>query len=260
MAIRRIYHTAFGGQTGSTPVSTSRLHVRQADKLVPAAIVPRAASRDTDTLTTRCADRELRQVPGASFSILPAKAQATTAMRRIHIVKDRVYEVNFAAGGVEIQAINVPTAAGNAIRVNSTANLEESGLLLVYFGKDRAFGPIQFTHKLSSTLLLVAPGTAWPSLDLPANAEVVANRTMDAAGTGAILTGTASARNALIQILGESVVAGVQYVPDVIYPSDMGLGAAGEPALGARRLSDIIRIYGDDNLSAVTQEAQDAQS
>jgi hypothetical protein len=62
------------------------------------------------------------------------------------------------------------------------------------------------------------------------------------------LTGSTSGRLTAETFLEEAVAAGITLNLDVVYPGDRGLGGEGNPTTGDDKLSDVVEVYGQDDV------------
>lgn len=133
---------------------------------------------------------------------------------------------------------------------------DEPGYLAINFGFENQVGPIRYLGRYDNTKLLldasarllapIAKGAVVTLLS--SNVPFVPDPDADPLTGAFYLTSSAAGRIAASSALDDIQAAGLAIERTVVYPSDIGLGNAGDPTSGAQKLSDSTVVWGGDDL------------
>ncbi len=136
------------------------------------------------------------------------------------------------------------------------------GWLVFAFGESKQVWPVRYMGRISSTQLALDAAFVFP-VDLDAGVDVTLvdgrkpfapTRTNQAAGFYA--TASSAGRVAAGIALDDIVAAGLTVKKIVVYPGDRGLGGEGNPTSGSYKISDIVRVFGGDDVAAEVKKNQ----
>lgn len=149
----------------------------------------------------------------------------------------------------------------NSILVSDTADFPDSGLIALAVGHEEVAGPISYSGKLSATELKTDGSFTLPNEVLVGSSVTYLPQKgpflPDAAGLGALwVTPSGVGRLLAAETIVDNLAAGVNVDVEISYPSDRGLGNEGYPVKGQNKLSDIISVFGGDNLDDEIQDAR----
>lgn len=139
---------------------------------------------------------------------------------------------------------------------------DSEGWVVFAFGQSKQVWPVRYLGRLSNTALSLDASFTFP-FDLPAGTEVhlAAQRgPMAPSGqvAGMYLTVSEAGQKAAIEILEDTIAAGISSDVKLIYPGDRGLGGEGFPTRDNYKLSDAVRVWGgDDTAGAVKRAVED---
>lgn len=139
---------------------------------------------------------------------------------------------------------------------------DEPGWLVFAFGEQKQLWPVRYLGRISNTELALDAAFVFP-LDLPVGTTVTLAAQREPFAPSAnlgLLYGTASSagRIAASDAVDEAVAAGVPVDKEVVYPGDRGLGGEGYPTKGNYKLSDALRVWGGDDLTAEAKDASES--
>lgn len=133
---------------------------------------------------------------------------------------------------------------------------DEVGWLVFNFGYKNVVGPIRYLGRLSNEDLILDAAVPFSS-SLPAGASVrllTGREAFEPAADQLVgnfyVTGTAAGREAAHQIIDDIIAAGKQVLVTIVYPGDRGLGAEGFPQGSNYKLSDVVEVFGGDQLDS----------
>jgi len=121
---------------------------------------------------------------------------------------------------------------------------------------------VKATGIVDTTRLAIDPGFVFPyDVAAGSNVYLLSGRGPFVPPTSGLhgafyVTGSQAGRAAAIDAIRETVAAGVDLNVTILWPGDVGLGNAGEPDSGKPKLSDIIRVFGSDNVDLDVAEAK----
>lgn len=140
----------------------------------------------------------------------------------------------------------------------------EEGFLVFNFGFENATGPVRYLGRLSGTQLELDAGFKFPT-DIEPNSTVILlkDRSPFVPEQGENVgnfwaTDSASGRIAAQLGIDETVAAGIDVDVKVIYPGDRGLGAEGFPHRKSYKLSDIVPVFGGNDLDIEIKKVQES--
>jgi hypothetical protein len=137
------------------------------------------------------------------------------------------------------------------LNVTSSASFpDSSGYLVLGYGWDYQTGPVPYLGVSGSTYLVLDPTYTFP-FTVPAGADVrlLNGKSAPTPSKGQFwLTATPDGRLAAMGFVDFITAAGYDLKKTVLYPGDMGLGNEGYPTSGSAKLSDIVRVFGGDDL------------
>jgi len=144
----------------------------------------------------------------------------------------------------------------NILTVTSTADFPDSESYFVLdFGGPNQTPPIKYLQKISTTELLLdyryefqADFAVGSTVTLLYSREPWAPESPDDAGSFYI-TGSTQGRIYAQQFVRDAAAGGFEVNFDIAYPSDYGLGSSGSPTEDAGKLSDIVGVYGADEVT-----------
>lgn len=178
-----------------------------------------------------------------------------------------------------------PTGGASITSISSTTNMEieqdqhynilevadatvfpdEEGFLVFNFGYENAVFPVRYVGRLSNTELSLDAGFKFP-VDVSSGATVILLKDRSpyapersAALGGFYATDSASGRVAAQATIDDTVAAGIDVEVKVIYPGGRGLGAEGFPTVGNYKLSDLVTVFGGNELDLETKKAQEVE-
>ncbi len=135
---------------------------------------------------------------------------------------------------------------------------DEPGYLVFRFGYSNAVGPVKYLGRLSSEELALDASFKFPdTIETGSVVTFVSSRSPftpeepESVGS-AYITGANEGRLTAIDILNDISAAGIPLEITTRYPSDIGLGNEGFPVEGNHKLSDIVRVYGSDDLAELS--------
>ena len=152
-------------------------------------------------------------------------------------------------------------AVYDSIKVTSGASSVTEGYLLFNFGYENQVGPVKCFGFTDDNTLQIDSGFKFPYyLPIGTIVNVLFQRggfePTNTSG-GFWLTASNIGRAAAIDTLKMISAAGIELDITTRYPGDRGLGDEGYPVVGNYKLSDVVEIFGSDNID---QELADARS
>jgi hypothetical protein len=146
----------------------------------------------------------------------------------------------------------------NTILVSSGASLINSGYLLFQYGYDECTGPVRCLGNIDDSTLMIDPGFKFPfSLNIGSSVNILYQRAAyePKSPIGSFwLTASNSARTATIDLLNKISAAGIELQINTRFPGDRGLGNEGYPTANSYKLSDIVEVFGSDDLDSELEE------
>jgi hypothetical protein len=142
---------------------------------------------------------------------------------------------------------------------------DEPGFVVVSFGNNNQIGPIRYLGRLTSSSLAIDASFKWPStVEVGADVRLLSGRSAwlpeDPETIGAFyITAAAAGRVAAQQLIGEISAAGIDLDITVRYPGDRGLGGEGYPSKANHKLSDIVEVFGGDDLDQEISALKEAE-
>jgi hypothetical protein len=137
------------------------------------------------------------------------------------------------------------------LNVASSATFPDSaGYLVLGYGWDYRSAPVPYLGRAGATGLALDPTFSFPA-DVPAGADVRLLNGLAAPtpSKGQFwLTASPAGRIAAMSFVDFITAAGYNLKKTVIYPSDVGLGNEGYPTSGQPKLSDIVQVFGGNDL------------
>ena len=137
------------------------------------------------------------------------------------------------------------------------------GFLVLRAGYADAAYPVPYLSRISNTQLAIDFNYIFP-FSYPSGTKVtlLAQKAPgvpeDAQDRGSFyVTNSSAGRVAAEAAVRSAVAAGPDLNVKVLYPNDVGLGSAGYPKTGAQKLSDAVRVWGGDDLTAEVAAAQE---
>ncbi len=150
-----------------------------------------------------------------------------------------------------------------SIVVTSTTGFPNSGYLCFDFGYSEQLTPVKYLEILSDTQILMDPTFLFPKTILSGTSVnfIQQNYPFEPSNPGQYgafyLTTTAAGREAAQDKLKSLVAGGINYKITIEYPGDRGLGNEGYPDSGQPKLSDIVRVYGGDDLTSEVEALEE---
>jgi hypothetical protein len=134
--------------------------------------------------------------------------------------------------------------------------------VVVRWGRSNQVGPLKCLGPLSSNTIAIDSSFTFPfTAEVGAEVRALSSRApyVPEAIPGTFwLTAANSGRVAAIQMLKDISASGIDLDFDVRYPGDVGLGGEGRPTSGSYKISDIVGIFGSDNLDEELEVARNA--
>jgi hypothetical protein len=133
---------------------------------------------------------------------------------------------------------------------------DQVGYLVFNFGFKGQVGPVKYIGRLDNVSLKLDASFRFPA-SIPAGVTVtllqsnlpfVPDPNADPLTGNFYLTSSAAGRIAAGAALDDIQASGLAIERSVVYPSDVGLGNAGDPTSGAQKLSDAVVVWGGDSL------------
>jgi len=146
------------------------------------------------------------------------------------------------------QQVGTLTVADNSAFPNA------EGYLVIDFGMSTQSSPIRYLGKFGTNMLIVDFSyVAEHDFTVGSTVTLLQGRNpfvpaipLDSANF--YITGSTIGRIAAQNFLAGAAATGITLSIDVVYPGDRGLGAEGYPTENASKLSDVVRMFGGDNL------------
>lgn len=170
----------------------------------------------------------------------------------------------FAVNGITLTSETIIPQGRGCPLLTITEDISDiplEGFFVANFGRKTQVGPIKYTkigskiqpdphfdfpeELLTSTLSLVTKGAYVPTIDQQRGAFY--------------LTASNAGLDAARQYVTDISAGGIDLDIEVRYPGDRGLGDEGNPAKGSHKLSDVIEVFGPDNLDDFLEEARNGQ-
>jgi hypothetical protein len=168
----------------------------------------------------------------------------------------------FAIGGVNL-ALNQEVFAGvaySALQVTGDATLVGPGWLVFNYKLKSQEGPIRCFGATDDTTLIIDAGYKFRNhLGYGSKVSLLFQRGAfePTIPIGSFwVTASNAGRAAAIDMLRQISAAGIELDITTRYPGDISLGGAGFPTFGNYKLSDIVAIFGRDDVSAELEEAR----
>lgn len=146
---------------------------------------------------------------------------------------------------------------------DATTFPDEEGFLVFNFGFENQVAPVRYMGRLSNTELALDAGYKFLN-DISLGATVILLRDRspfvpernDFVGDF-FLTDSASGRIAAQAALEETLAAGIDAHVKVVYPGGRGLGGEGFPTVGSYKLSDLVEVFGGNELDSEIEKARE---
>ncbi len=130
---------------------------------------------------------------------------------------------------------------------------DEEGWLVFGFGTALELGPVKYVGRKDNDTLILSYDTVFPA-DLPIGTSVTLLDGKgpyvpeDPADAGSLyITDSSSGRIEASSTLDDIVAGGITLIKTVVYPGDIGLGAAGFPVSG-QKLSDKVEVWSGNDI------------
>lgn len=146
---------------------------------------------------------------------------------------------------------------------DATAFPDAPGYLALRAGYADAAYPVPYLSRISDTQLAIDFNYVFPfAYASGTTVTLLAQKAPGIPDTASDLgsfyvTNSNAGRVAAEDAVRSAVVSGPDLNVKVLYPSDVGLGNAGYPKAGSQKLSDAVRVWGGDNLTAEVAAAQE---
>ena len=147
--------------------------------------------------------------------------------------------------------------------VDATSFPDAPGYLALRAGYEDVAYPVPYLSRISDTQLAIDFNYVFPfAYASGTKVTLLAQKAPGAPATAKDLgsfyvTNSNAGRVAAEDAVRSASAAGPDLNVKVLYPSDVGLGNAGYPKAGAEKLSDAVRVWGGDNLTAEVAAAQE---
>ncbi len=159
-----------------------------------------------------------------------------------------------------------PLEAGHqypSVAVASTADFSDSkGFVVFGFGFEYQVGPVPYIGVSGTGTLLLDPAFTVPvAVPSGASCNLAARMSDDQVPHGDEdfwLTPSPAGRVTCEADLDLIAAGGREVVKTVLYPGDVGLGGAGLPTHGVPRLSDVVEVFGGDDLDVEVPTARES--
>jgi hypothetical protein len=134
----------------------------------------------------------------------------------------------------------------------------EGGYLVFNWGYSNEVGPVKFLGRISTDTIAIDASFRFPSTLKPGASVRLVTKTPVASKAAAFwLTasnaGLAAAKKTLLDISA----TGIELDIEVRYPGDRGLGGSGRPTEGNYKISDIVEVFGSDDLDSELEAARE---
>jgi hypothetical protein len=141
---------------------------------------------------------------------------------------------------------------------NEALQFPESGYLVFNWGYSNEVGPVKYLGRISTDTLAIDASFRFPSTLKPGASVRLVTKTPVASKAAAFwLTasnaGLAAAKKTLLDISA----TGIELDIEVRYPGDRGLGGAGRPTEDNYKISDIVEVFGSDDLDTELEAARE---
>jgi hypothetical protein len=135
-----------------------------------------------------------------------------------------------------------------------------AGFLLFNYGYSNQVGPVRYLGATDDQTLMIDAGFKFPQdLEIGDKVNVLFQRAayQPESPIGSFwLTASNAGRAAAIDLLNSISAAGIEMNITTRYPGDRGLGNEGYPTLDNYKLSDLVEIFGRDDVDKELQEAR----
>lgn len=179
-----------------------------------------------------------------------------------------VFDANKGLGITSVSTTTTSNIQQNntykVLNVSSTANFpNQEGYLVLNFSKENETAPVHYLGILSNTEILLDPNFIFTK-DINSGATVIllsqrgpfVPSNPEQVGTF-YLTASAAGRLLAQQTIEDISAAGVKLNEIVEFSGDRGLGNEGSPTSGNTKLSDIVEVFGSDDLDAEIEKLRE---
>lgn len=159
--------------------------------------------------------------------------------------------------------INIPKGRGCPLLTitEDITDIEQNGYFVANFGRSDQVGPVKYT-RISAYRLQPDPHFEFPHELL--NADLKLSLVTKGAHVPSIdeqrgafyLTASNAGLEAARKYVTDISAGGIDLDIEVRYPGDRGLGDEGLPVKGANKMSDVIEVFGPDDLDTFLEEAR----
>jgi len=131
---------------------------------------------------------------------------------------------------------------------------DKAGYVVFQWGYKNQVGPIKYLGRLSNSVLSLDAGFRFPTtIEAGQQVRLLFTRTPfipeDVETVGAFyLTASNAGRSGAVKMLQDISASGIELEVSVRYPGDRGLGNEGLSVSGNYKLSDIVGVFGSDDL------------
>ena len=144
--------------------------------------------------------------------------------------------------------------AYNTIKISSGGMSVGECWLVFDYGYEGQVGPVQCLGHIDDQTLLIEPGFKFTK-NVPAQCEINVLFQKGSYGPeetvrGSWLTASNAGRAVAVDLINRISAAGIDLTITTRYPGDSGLGGEGQPVKDSNKLSDIVEIYGSDDVDA----------
>ena len=127
---------------------------------------------------------------------------------------------------------------------------DQAGYLVLGYGWGYQSAPVPYLARAGALALAIDPTFSFPgTVPVGADVRLLNSRAAPTPSKGQFwLTATPAGRLAAMDFVDFITAAGYDLKKTVLYPSDIGLGNEGYPDSGSAKLSDVVRVFGGDDL------------
>jgi hypothetical protein len=168
----------------------------------------------------------------------------------------------FTVGGKTVllnQEIKAGTSS-STLRIVGDAFSIKDGYLLFNLGFSSQTGPVRCYSAVDDTTIMIDAGFKFPfDLGFGSYINILHQRAAfepDSPIGSFWLTASNAGRAAAIDLLRDISAAGIELDIETRYPGDRGLGAEGFPVIDSLKISDIVEMFGRDDLEQELEEAR----
>jgi hypothetical protein len=258
--------------TSFTPQTVTAVFVPGSDYAAPAhrvngvhrvTSVPSSTSFTISGLETGDVLRS-EMAPGATIT-LNKTTTASAQARAIgpYVWDDKASPLLTSTESTITTAISKNAQIGVLALANAASFPDAPGWLAIRVGYEDAAYPIPYLRRISNTELAIDNRYIWPyAYAVGAKVTLLSQQSPgfpeNAQTRGSFyVTNSNAGRVAAESAVRSAVAAGPGLNVKVLYPDDVGLGNAGYPMAGSQKLSDAVRVWGGDGLTAEVAAAQE---